>query len=94
MKIEDLEPCPFCGHSAREVEVDATEENMDDPNAGGSYIECTFCHASSAIVFGFKEGLIERWNRRDGGRGRADAQQEARSAQARQGQEEEHERSE
>lgn len=57
-----LLPCPFCGASAARVDIDATDEN--EPNAGGSYIHCTSCDASSPIHFDRKENLISSWNER------------------------------
>lgn len=56
-----LEPCPFCGGQAKRIDVPSVE---DGPNAGGSFIECQHCHASSKIVFGEKVGLKESWNTR------------------------------
>ena len=61
---EELKPCPFCGTAAERIDIDPTDEN--EPNAGGSYISCPVCLASSKIVFGEKIGLEESWNRRDG----------------------------
>ena len=57
-----LKPCPFCGSEARRVDFDGGNEN--DPNWGGSCIECTRCNASTAVVFGFKETLYSSWNER------------------------------
>lgn len=57
---EKLKPCPFCGGKAEMFELD-----QDEPaNAGGSVIQCSVCQASSAVEFGTKETLVERWNRR------------------------------
>lgn len=57
---EKLKPCPFCGGDA--VLHSVTDEHELDN--GGSFIECLFCKASSAMVFGEKTTLVERWNKR------------------------------
>ena len=57
----NFHPCPFCGGKAELIiipSVDGAE------NAGGSYVGCPSCGASSSVVFGEKQGLEERWNRR------------------------------
>ncbi len=61
---EKLKPCPFCGGTAIQVDFEVPETDIDDPNFGGSAIECLNCHATTAVVFGFKENLNERWNER------------------------------
>lgn len=53
-----LKPCPFCGAKAQRLDFDSGE------NEGGSCIACTSCEASSAVEFGFKETLGEKWNNR------------------------------
>jgi Lar family restriction alleviation protein len=58
----ELTACPFCGGDARRVDLDDLPE--DDPNAGGSLIECTKCGACTAVHFGRKENLLDSWNRR------------------------------
>lgn len=58
----ELKPCPFCGGEARRVDCDDLPE--DDPNVGGSLIECTKCFACTAVHFDRKEHLVDSWNRR------------------------------
>lgn len=62
----ELKPCPFCGDDARYICVPTDDE--EDPNAGGEYIECSSCGASTTIYFPVKDSveriLMERWNRR------------------------------
>lgn len=58
----ELVSCPFCGGDAREVDIDGTDETVE--NAGGSLIECTRCFASSAVHFDRKENLVSSWNER------------------------------
>lgn len=70
-----IKPCPFCGGVAQRVDIPADEH---DPNAGGSYIACKFCLASSSIAFGDKSSLVDNWNNRAGdARIRAEARAEA-----------------
>jgi Lar family restriction alleviation protein len=61
----NLKPCPFCGGKPKYQIVDSTE---DTPNAGGEYIECTKCGASTNLTFpamdDVKKIVIEKWNRR------------------------------
>ena len=57
-----LKPCPFCGGKAERVDIDPTDER--EPNAGGSYIACLNCYASSKVIFGDKSDLPETWNNR------------------------------
>lgn len=72
---DKLKPCPFCGGVAQRVDIPADEH---DPNAGGSYIACQFCLASSSIAFGDKSSLVDNWNSRAGdARIRAEARAEA-----------------
>lgn len=60
-----LLPCPFCGGQADFGQVADSEI---DPNSGGEFIDCSQCHASTALVFPLKgdvkRELIERWNQR------------------------------
>ena len=56
--MNKLKPCPFCGGKAQRIDIE------DGENAGGSCIECTSCHASGNIEFGYKENFISNWNRR------------------------------
>lgn len=56
-----LKPCPFCGGEAERIDV---PEDETEPNAGGSYIYCPRCLASSRIIYGDKSGLVESWNNR------------------------------
>ena len=62
-----LKPCPFCGGKAKYETVEASEGSID-PNAGGEFILCTKCNASSSIMFplmdSVKELVIEKWNNR------------------------------
>lgn len=59
--MPEIKPCPFCGANAQRVDFDMFKT---DPNFGGSCIECTRCQASTAVVFGTKENLYQRWNER------------------------------
>ena len=71
MDVDEIKPCPFCGGVAQRVDIPADEH---DPNAGGSYIACKFCLASSSIAFGDKSSLVDNWNTRaDDARIRAEA---------------------
>lgn len=58
-----MKQCPFCGGSPRYYEIQADENT---PNAGGEYIECAACGASTVIMFSLKDDarphLIDRWN--------------------------------
>ena len=77
-----IKPCPFCGGVAQRVDIPADEH---DPNAGGSYIACKFCLASSSIAFGDKSSLVDNWNTRaDDASIRAEARAEAASLYERQ----------
>lgn len=58
VRMIDLKPCPFCGGSAEQLELD------DEANFGGSVICCQKCGASSPVHFGRKENLYDSWNRR------------------------------
>lgn len=58
-----LLPCPFCGGTARRCDVPA---DIDDDNAGASYIECSKCQACTALHFDRKENLERSWNDRAG----------------------------
>jgi hypothetical protein len=58
-----LLPCPFCGGAA---DFGSCE---DGGNAGGEFIECGSCHASSTLIFNLKGDDIHailrgRWNAR------------------------------
>ena len=53
-----LKNCPFCGGKAERVDIE------DGDNAGGSFVHCTKCDASSNVEFEFKENFISNWNRR------------------------------
>lgn len=55
---DNLSPCPFCGGAAERIDIE------DGNNAGGSFICCTVCQASSNVEFGFKENFVSNWNRR------------------------------
>lgn len=57
----ELLPCPFCGGTAERGDVPA---DIEDDNAGGSYIQCTKCAASTTIFFDRKENLVSSWNER------------------------------
>jgi Lar family restriction alleviation protein len=59
--MPDLLPCPFCGAAAERGDAPA---DIDDANAGGSYIQCTECAASTALFFDRKEHLFSSWNQR------------------------------
>jgi Lar family restriction alleviation protein len=64
--MKRLKPCPFCGGKAKYREIEAVE--IDTPNAGAEYIECTKCGACTNLTFpamdGVKEIVIEKWNKR------------------------------
>lgn len=64
--VEGLLPCPFCGGKPvrQDIEYDTMGAVPDDPNYGGSFIECDDCGACSRLEFGFKENLVSSWNRR------------------------------
>ena len=53
-----LKNCPFCCGKAERVDIE------DGDNAGGSFVHCTKCDASSNVEFEFKENFISNWNRR------------------------------
>lgn len=59
----DLLPCPFCGAPAQRCDVPA---DIEDENAGASYIECSRCAACTALHFDRKENLDPSWNGRAG----------------------------
>lgn len=62
---DKLLPCPFCGGRP---EVTHIEENEDNPNFGGRYIECKSCGACTNLVFACGDDpapiLAEKWNTR------------------------------
>ncbi|WP_430436814.1 hypothetical protein [Oceanibaculum nanhaiense] len=60
--MNELLFCPFCGCDAERVDIDAA----DDENAGGSFVRCRRCDASTAIHFDRKENLTSAWNSRRG----------------------------
>lgn len=49
--MTELKPCPFCGGEARTM------------HAPDNWVECTECHAMSAMHT-MMERAIEEWNRR------------------------------
>jgi len=59
-----LKPCPFCGGDARRLDFELPQTPEDDPNFGGSCIECTKCHCCTAVEFDRREHLYSRWNER------------------------------
>lgn len=63
--VKRLLPCPFCGGNAHYLIIDQEE---DPRKAGGEYIECTNCGASTNITIPLMdvvtEIVIEKWNRR------------------------------
>lgn len=59
---QKLLPCPFCGGEAERVDVPA-EADYDD-GAGGSFIQCRRCVASTGLHYEFKENLVSSWNDR------------------------------
>lgn len=68
-KRPKLKPCPFCGGRAA-FDVCNLEESPQ--NAGGEFIQCVECNASTALMFAekcdAKPLLAELWNRRPRGR--------------------------
>lgn len=67
----ELLPCPFCGGEAKRVDNGPTKEQIQhavswgqDFDDGGSFIECTKCHASTAIHYDRAENLYSSWNDR------------------------------
>lgn len=69
--MNDLLPCPFCGGEAKRGYNGPTKEQLanglswgQDFDDGGSFIECTKCHASTALHFDRCENLVSDWNRR------------------------------
>ena len=58
-----LKPCPFCGGSASAGFIGG-----DGENAGGHYISCDQCDASTGLRFSCGEDarpiLVEQWNKR------------------------------
>ena len=61
--MSELLPCPFCGGAAQRCDIPA---DIEDDNAGASYIECSKCSACTALHFDRKENLERSWNDRDG----------------------------
>lgn len=65
---EALEPCPFCGSPAMWCENKGNPANMDDPQAGGQWIQCSKCLCSTMMSWSLMEDckprLAEAWNRR------------------------------
>ena len=59
---QKLLPYPFCGGEAERVDVPA-EADYDD-GAGGSFIQCRRCVASTGLHYEFKENLVSSWNDR------------------------------
>lgn len=63
-----LKACPFCGGKPERVDIEATFDDItghfQEENAGGSFIRCTRCDASSAIHFDRKENITSSWNNR------------------------------
>lgn len=66
-KTTDLKRCPCCGSAAEFREV-PNDEDTDDVNAGGQYVECIVCGLTTALMFPLMEDvkplLAEKWNRR------------------------------
>ena len=64
MSDEDLKSCPFCGGTAEFGEC----ADADEQNAGGHFIACRVCGASTALVFACMDdprpALVDRWNKR------------------------------
>lgn len=64
MSDEDLTSCPFCGGTAEFGEC----ADADEQNAGGHFIACRVCGASTALVFACMDdprpALADRWNKR------------------------------
>lgn len=54
----DLQPCPFCGGTAR----------FNETEDGGHFIECTKCRSSTCLRYSLMDDakplLAESWNRR------------------------------
>ncbi len=61
MKVKEaLLPCPFCGGVAQRFD----DHDTGSINEGMSCIECTRCHACSAMHGDRKENLVDSWNTR------------------------------
>lgn len=62
-----LKRCPFCGGIARFGKCDDGYE-IDDPNFGAEFVECSNCRTSTKLMFATKEDvtpfLAELWNNR------------------------------
>jgi Lar family restriction alleviation protein len=78
-----LKPCPFCGGKAKYQEVPA--DSPDNPWAGGEFIECKRCKASTSLMFplmdSVKELVIEKWNQRHDGK-KEGKEQESKGAES------------
>lgn len=65
MNEQKLKPCPFCGGKAK---YNVIPEVESEPFAGGEFIDCTKCMASTSIMFptmdDVTELIIEKWNTR------------------------------
>jgi hypothetical protein len=68
MTDDDLKPCPFCGGAAEFGECADTDEQ----NAGGHFIACRVCGATTLLVFACGDDprpvLAGRWNKRHNAR--------------------------
>ncbi len=61
----ELNPCPFCGGSASvQTMDDGLDVPQDDPNFGGSFIECDKCGCCTKVYFDRKENMAPSWNQR------------------------------
>ena len=73
MTDDDLKPCPFCGGVAEFGECADTDEQ----NAGGHFIACRVCGATTLLVFACGDDpqpvLAGRWNKRHNVGGEATA---------------------
>ena len=65
--MEELKPCPFCGHKAMIVEIDTSNLVKDDVCEFDKHyrVVCTSCPADLGRLWCWKkEAVVRLWNRR------------------------------